>query len=105
MLHHWRAGPFPDASQSTLSGKSIAVRGNWARVPVFEPDVAAVEVNKHWHRVDRGDMNWLVVRATWAGSTIIQLQFFCLTAHTIGEAVGVSITDLLLRGSRVLNKP
>lgn len=54
-----RAGPFPDAAQSPLSGEGVAERGDGDRVPVFESDVVAaavptaaaiVEIREHWPR-------------------------------------------------------
>lgn len=49
MRRKWRAGPFPDASQFTLTGEFVAVLDDWNGMPVFEPNVATVEVDKHWH--------------------------------------------------------
>lgn len=49
--HQWRAGPFPDTSHTTLSGKSVAALGDWDGVPVLEPNVAVVEVTEDWHVV------------------------------------------------------
>lgn len=62
MRREGRAGPFPDASQSTLAGESVAVLSDWGGVPVFKPNVTIVEVDKHWRGVCGRGFYWLVVR-------------------------------------------
>lgn len=42
------ASPFPDASHLTLAGKFVAILNDGRRMPVFEPNVAAVEIDKYW---------------------------------------------------------
>lgn len=59
MWRQWRAGPFPDSSQLTVTGESIAVLDDRSRVPVLEPNVATVEVNKYWHCALGRRLDWL----------------------------------------------
>lgn len=42
-----RAGPFPDAAQLRLSGKSVAIRRHGNRVPIGKSNVAILQVPKH----------------------------------------------------------
>lgn len=58
----FRARPLPDASQLSMTGESVAVLDDRGRVPVFEADVAIVELNKHRQRFLRRVLYRLVVR-------------------------------------------
>ena len=57
----FRARPLPDAPQLSMPGESVAVLDDWGRVPVFEADVAVVELNKHRQRLARRMLYRLVV--------------------------------------------
>lgn len=57
----FRARPLPDASQLSMTGESVAILDDWGGVPVFEADVAVVELNKHRQRLARRMLYRLVV--------------------------------------------
>lgn len=73
--------PLPDASQFTLTSKMLAIWGDWGRVPVFEPDVAVIEVKEHWHGARGSVLHWLVIRRAWVH------HWIGLCVHTLRRSV------------------
>lgn len=61
MRHKRRASPFPDASHFTLAGEFVAVLDDGSWVPVFETNVAFVEIDKHRQGSLSKGLYWLVI--------------------------------------------
>lgn len=99
MRHQWRASPFPHASQLTLPGESVAVLDDWGRVPVSEPDVAVVEVSKHWQGGRGSVLNRLVIRATGPGWVAFIERVAIIIRWIFPVAVAIETVDGMTVGT------
>ena len=83
----FRARPLPDAPQLSMPGESVAVLDDRGRVPVFEPDVAIVEVNKHRQGLSRRGLYRLVIRGARPQGVGLDVT---ISIDTVGFTVSVS---------------
>lgn len=85
-----RASPFPDASHFTLAGEFVAVLDDGSWVPVFETNVAFVEIDKHRQGSLGKGLYWLVIGGAGLIRVMLGLTF---SVHDSIRSIAVVVLD------------